>query len=31
MSELSKYMCLLLRHQPEKAEFDLDKHGWGSG
>ena len=28
MNELSKYLCLLLRHQPEKAELDLDKHGW---
>ena len=30
MSELSKYLCLLLRHQPEKAELDMDEHGWVS-
>lgn len=28
MNELSKYLCLLLRHQPEKAELNMDKHGW---
>lgn len=28
MDEISKYLCLLLRHQPEKAELDMDKHGW---
>ena len=28
MNELSKYLCLLLRHQPEKAELDMDEHGW---
>lgn len=28
MDELSKYLCLLLRHQPEKAELDMDEHGW---
>ena len=27
MDELSKYLCLLLRHQPEKAELDMDEHG----
>ena len=30
MDEISKYLCLLLRHQPEKAELDMDKHGWVS-
>lgn len=30
MNDLSKYLCLLLRHQPEKAELDMDKHGWVS-
>ena len=30
MNELSKYLCLLLRHQPEKAELDMDDHGWVS-
>ena len=28
MNELSKYLCLLLRHQSEKAELDMDEHGW---
>ncbi|WP_303836709.1 RNA 2'-phosphotransferase [Ruminococcus flavefaciens] len=28
MDEISKYLCLLLRHQPEKAELDIDEHGW---
>lgn len=28
MNELPKYLCLLLRHQPEKAELDMDEHGW---
>lgn len=28
MDEISKYLCLLLRHQPEKAELDMDEHGW---
>ena len=30
MNELSKYLCLLLRHQPERAELEMDKHGWVS-
>ncbi len=30
MNELSKYLCLLLRHQPEKAGLDMDEHGWVS-
>ena len=30
MNELSKYLCLLLRHNPEKAELDMDEHGWVS-
>ncbi|WP_080676431.1 RNA 2'-phosphotransferase [Ruminococcus flavefaciens] len=30
MNELSKYLCLLLRHQPEKAELYIDEHGWAS-
>jgi len=30
MNELSKYLCLLLRLQPEKAELDMDEHGWVS-
>ena len=30
MNELSKYLCLLLRHQPEKAALDMDEHGWVS-
>ena len=28
MNELSKYLCLLLRHQPDKAGLDMDEHGW---
>lgn len=31
MNELSKYLCLLLRHQPEKAELDMDEHGYEFG
>ena len=30
LNDLSKYLCLLLRHQPEKAELDMDGHGWVS-
>ncbi|HRU99747.1 MAG TPA: RNA 2'-phosphotransferase [Ruminococcus sp.] len=30
MDEISKYLCLLLRHQPDKAELDMDEHGWVS-
>lgn len=30
MDEISKYLCLLLRHQPEKAELDMDENGWVS-
>ena len=30
MNEISKYLCLLLRHQPEKAGLDMDSHGWVS-
>ena len=30
MKELSKYLCLILRHQPEKAGLDMDSHGWVS-
>ena len=30
LDALSKYLCLLLRHQPEKAELDMDEHGWVS-
>ncbi|WP_296725545.1 RNA 2'-phosphotransferase [Ruminococcus sp.] len=30
MNELSKYLCLLLRHQSEKAELDMDEHGWAA-
>lgn len=30
MNELSKYLCLLLRHQPDKAGLDMDEHGWVS-
>lgn len=30
MNELSKYLCLLLRHQPEKAGLDMDERGWVS-
>jgi len=30
MNELSKYLCLLLRHQPGKAELDMDEQGWVS-
>ena len=28
MDEISKYLCLLLRHQHDKAELDMDVHGW---
>ena len=31
MNELSKYLFLLLRHQPEKAELDMDEHGYEFG
>ena len=27
---LSKYLCFLLRHNPERAKLDMDKHGWVS-
>lgn len=27
---LSKYLCFLLRHKPERAKLDMDKHGWVS-
>lgn len=30
MEEISKYLCLLLRHKPELAELDMDEHGWVS-
>ena len=30
LNELSKYLCLLLRHQPEKADLHMDDHGWVS-
>jgi putative RNA 2'-phosphotransferase len=30
MNELSKYLCFLLRHHPEKARLDMDIHGWVS-
>ena len=30
MIELSKYLCLLLRHQLEKTKLDMDEHGWVS-
>lgn len=30
MNNLSKYLCMLLRHNPDKAELDMDKHGWVS-
>lgn len=30
MNELSKYLCLLLRHQLEKTKLDMDEHGWVS-
>ncbi len=25
---LSKYLCFILRHKPEHAKLDMDKHGW---
>ena len=28
LNSLSKYLCLLLRHHPEKAGITLDEHGW---
>lgn len=28
MKQKSKYLALLLRHQPEKANIPLDKNGW---
>ena len=28
--KLSVYLCLLLRHQPEAAGLDMDRHGWVS-
>ena len=28
MNELSKYLCFLLRHQPEKAKLDNKKEHW---
>lgn len=27
---LSIYLCLLLRHKPEEANLDMDRHGWVS-
>ena len=30
MDEISKYLCLLMRHKPEKAGLDIDEHGWVS-
>lgn len=27
-NELSKFMCLILRHKPETIGITLDKHGW---
>lgn len=27
---LSKYLCYLLRHAPEAAKLDMDRHGWVS-
>ena len=30
MIELSKYLCLLLRHQLENTKLDMDEHGWVS-
>jgi putative RNA 2'-phosphotransferase len=30
LNDLSKYLCLLLRHQPDKAELEMDCHGWVS-
>lgn len=30
MNKLSIYLCYLLRHHPEDAELDMDKHGWVS-
>lgn len=30
MKKLSVYMCYLLRHHPEEAGLDMDKHGWVS-
>ena len=28
LTRMSRYLCLLLRHHPEKAGITLDKHGW---
>ena len=30
INELPKYLCLLLRHLPDKVELDMDEHGWVS-
>ena len=29
-NKISKFLCLLLRHSPEKAHLDMDEHGWVS-
>lgn len=29
-NRLSVYLCQLLRHEPEKAGLDMDRHGWVS-
>lgn len=28
ITNISRYIALLLRHHPEKAGLCLDKHGW---
>ena len=28
LTELSRYMCLILRHHPEVIGITLDEHGW---
>lgn len=30
MKEISIYLCFLLRHHPEKADLDMNIHGWVS-
>lgn len=30
LENISKYMCLILRHKPETIGITLDEHGWAN-
>lgn len=30
LENISKYMCLILRHKPEAIGITLDEHGWAN-